>query len=291
MRSTSETSISLESRLAHPAAPAAPDRAGARSSAVVDGYGDFLNALKRVPVRHRAVTFDVLGDFTCGEARFEIPRLRLVGPEAAYDRIRLGLFAGIHGDEPAGCTALLELATALAEEPRLISGYELSIYPVVNPAGLARGTRENASGKDLNREFWRGSNHAEIRLFEAELLANPFDGIITLHADDTCEGVYGYAHGRTLNEALLEPALRAAEKFLPRDRRATIDGFAAADGLIRECFVGVLSAPPAQTPRPFDVIFETPAHAPFGLQVAASLAALKAIIAAYPAFIAYGQDL
>jgi hypothetical protein len=90
---------------------------------------------------------------------------------------------------------------------------------------------------------------------------------------------------------LLLPALEAAGEFLPIDHRATIDGFPARAGLIRDCFAGVLSAPPEQQPRPFDLIFETPAHAELELQVCATVAALKAVLAAYPAFIAYAQDL
>lgn len=221
----------------------------------------------------------------------EIPRLRMMGADAGHDPIKLGLFAGIHGDEPAGCDALVRLAAALAADGTLISGYELFIYPVINPFGYEHGVRTNHAGLDLNREFWKDSKHGEVQVIEAELRAHQFAGIITLHADDTCEGVYGYAHGRTLNEALLMPALQAAGEFLPIDTRATIDGFPARAGLIRDCFAGVLSAPPEQQPRPFDLIFETPAQAELELQVCATVAALKAVLAAYPGFIAYAQDL
>jgi hypothetical protein len=61
--------------------------------------------------------------------------------------------------------------------------------------------------------------------------------------------------------------------------------------LIHECFKNVLSAPPEQRPKPFDLIFETPAHAPFGLQVSAAVAALEQIVSLYPGFIAYAQDI
>jgi hypothetical protein len=220
-----------------------------------------------------------------------IPRLRLRGHYAGHDPIRLGFFAGIHGDEPAGCTALIELAAALASDPMRAAGYDLHFYPVVNPLGYAKGTRENHSGKDLNREFWRGSDEEEVRILEAELRSRRFHGIVTLHADDTCEGVYGYAHGRVLDEALLSPALAAAKHFLPIEERAVIDGFPARAGLIRDCFTGVLSAPSEQRPQPFDLIFETPAHAPMDAQVAAAVAALDSILRTYPGFIAYGQDL
>jgi hypothetical protein len=215
----------------------------------------------------------------------------MTGAYAGHDPIKLGLFAGIHGDEPAGCEALVRLASTLTADATLISGYELFLYPVINPFGYEHGLRANHAGLDLNREFWKNSNQGEVRAIEAELRAHQFAGIITLHADDTCEGVYGYAHGRTLNEALLTPALQAAGNFLPIDNRATIDGFPARAGLIRDCFAGVLSAPPEQQPRPFDLIFETPAHAELELQIRATVAALKAVLAVYPAFISYAQDL
>lgn len=239
----------------------------------------------------RRIELTCAGEFTAGGGRRSVPRIVLRGAYAGHDPIRLGLFAGIHGDEPAGCAALVSFAAALAREPERIAGYELFLYPVVNPTGYEAGTRANHAGKDLNREFWRRSAEREVQVIEAELRAHAFAGLITLHADDTCEGVYGYAHGRTLNEALLAPALAAASRFLPVDGRAVIDGFPARAGLISDCFAGVLSAPPEQRPKPFDLIFETPALAAFDLQVDATVAALDAIIATYPGFISYAQDL
>lgn len=232
-----------------------------------------------------------VGRFSSAGREFALPCLRIAGPYAGHDPIRLGLFAGIHGDEPAGCTALVQLAARLAQDLSRAAGYELHIYPLINPTGYERGSRVNHKGVDLNRVFWCGSMEAEVQAIENELRQHEFHGIITLHADDTCEGVYGYAHGRTLDEALLGPALAAAKKFLPVDERGVIDGFPARAGLICDCFPGVLSAPPDQTPRPFDVIFETPACAPFDAQVSATVAALEAILVTYPGFIAYAQGL
>ena len=56
----------------------------------------------------------------------------------------------IHGNEPAGIaiTRLLE-----SSSPR---GADLWVVPVLNPDGFAVGTRGNARGVDLNRNFpWR----------------------------------------------------------------------------------------------------------------------------------------
>ncbi|MEI9865070.1 MAG: hypothetical protein WDN00_11045 [Limisphaerales bacterium] len=79
----------------------------------------------------------------------------------------------------------------------------------------------------MNREFWKNSAEPEVRLLQAELQSRSFQGLISLHTDDTSAGFYGFARGATLTKNLIQPALAAAEKFLPRDERSVIDGFPA----------------------------------------------------------------
>lgn len=220
-----------------------------------------------------------------------LERFDFLGPKAAHDSIKVGLFTGIHGDEPAGPLAAARLLQRLLNEPALATGYHLTAYATINVAGLANGTRGDGDGHDLNRAFWKGSDLPVIRRLEAELSTQRFQGIIALHADDTCEGLYGYAHGRLLNEELLRPALRASGRHLPLDSRPLIDGFAADAGVIHFCFPGVLAAPADQQPAPFDIILETPAHAPEDLQAAAMVDGVLAILSEYRRFIAFGADL
>jgi hypothetical protein len=234
---------------------------------------------------------DTAGNFAVAGQIYPIERRRFLGPAARHEPIKLALFGGIHGDEPAGPAALRAFLEALEREPARATGYELWTYPVINPTGCERGTRENHRGLDLNRQFWRESAEPEVRIIERELELGRFDGLVTLHADDSCEGHYGYSHGRAMEDALLRPALLAAERILPRDNRTTIDGFAARDGVIRDCFPGILAPPPGQQPPPFNLIFETPAAAPLADQVAAHVAALDAVLATYRGLIAYAQGL
>src|ERR1700679_3493778 len=56
------------------------------------------------------------------------------------------LSAGIHGDEPAPPLALLSMFEAGDFDDRAT----WFICPLLNPDGMANGTRENASGIDLN---------------------------------------------------------------------------------------------------------------------------------------------
>jgi hypothetical protein len=97
--------------------------------------------------------------------------------------------------------------------------------------------------------------------------------------------------GATLAKHLVEPALQAAERLLARDERPIIDGFRARNGIIRDAYDGMLSAPPKSRPRPFEIILETPQSPPEYLKEAAYVASLQTILAEYRKFIAYAPNL
>jgi len=67
---------------------------------------------------------------------------------------RLLIHAGIHGEEPETTYALSRALRQLAEPPE-----QTAVVLAANPDGLLRGTRGNARGVDLNRNFpskdWR----------------------------------------------------------------------------------------------------------------------------------------
>lgn len=220
-----------------------------------------------------------------------LPRFRFQRTQVVKERHRVGIFAGIHGDEPAGILGLMDFIRELDENPEIGRHYELYLYPVCNPGGYLAGTRTSLSGRDLNREFWQGSQEKEVQLLERELLARQFDGIIALHSDDTSPGFYGFARGDVLARQLLAPALNAAAVAQPRDTRPFIDGFRAVNGMIHESYDGILCAPPQQMIQPFELILESPALAPLADQRNAFRLALKAILSEYCPFIAYGANL
>ncbi len=252
---------------------------------------DLLLPLDQIAAHSPNLIVNKEAQFETGGETYTLPRYLFVGPRGGDTPIRIGIFAGIHGDEPEGVRAAVQFLKLLEAKPELASGYYLSVYPVCNPTGYEDGTRHSRSGKDLNREFWGNSNEPEVRLLQAELVSHSFNGIIALHTDDTSDGFYGIVRGATLTQHLIEPALQAAEKFLPRDRRAIIDGFPARDGVIRDAYDGILSAPPKVRPRPFEIILETPVQPPLFLKECAFVIALKTILDEYRKFIAYAPNL
>jgi murein peptide amidase A len=204
---------------------------------------------------------------------------------------KFGLFAGLHGDEEAGTLALHEITRWAASQPEELRDFELHLYPECNPTGIHDRTRHNNTGLDLNREFWSGSSEPEVLYLERELRREKYDGIVSLHSDDTSDGCYGFVSGDLLSEHLLEPALQAAGQFLPRNEGALIDGFNAQHGIIKEGYLGILSAPPEQRPRALEIVFETPALAPLDAQVNATVAAVKRILLEYRELQAFAANL
>ena len=243
------------------------------------------------PLLHLAsVRLEFLGSFESGGREYSLPRFEYLGPNSS-DPIRIGLFGAIHGDEPAGAFALAQLLQRLAVQPHLAENFHLQVYPVCNPTGFEDNTRHSRNGRDLNREFWKNSPEPEIRILEHELEQGHFSGLIQLHADDTSQGLYGFVKGHTLTEHLLRPALQEAGKILPRNANATIDGFAARDGIIYDVYEGILAAPARMDPVPFEIVFETPHSAPLELQVEALVVAVVTILAEYRRLIAFAANI
>jgi protein MpaA len=204
---------------------------------------------------------------------------------------KFGVFGGMHGDEEAGILASHELAEWALTLPEELLDFELHFYPVCNPTGRAVGTRHSMGGYDLNREFWVGSSQPEVAYLENEIRRESYDGLISLHTDDESAGIYGFASGALLSQQILEPALEAADKIIPRNPSPYIDGFAAERGIITEGYFGVLSAPPEQRPHALEIVFETPDYVRMELQVQATVAAVKTILSEYRRLQAYAPNL
>lgn len=219
-----------------------------------------------------------------------IPKI-ISKPEKPGFGFKFAIFAGIHGDEEAGTLAAFELIRWASEQPVELYDYELHIYPVCNPTGRRSNTRHSGSGLDLNRQFWSESDEPEVQYLESELRREKYDGIISLHSDNESDGIYGFAGGSFLSEHLLQPALEEASAILPLNDSHVIDGFLADHGIIREGYLGMLSSPPEQFPKPLEIVFETPALAPMPHQVSATVSAVKTILERYRSLQSYAPNL
>ena len=144
-------------------------------------------------------------------------------------RPRIYLSSGIHGDEPAPPQALLRLL----EGGRLDARATWFLCPLLNPAGLARGTRGNAGGIDLNRDY-QNLRTVEARAHAGWLQRQPlFDLTICLHEDWESQGFYVYELNPVDHPSLARSIIEAAAAICAIDQSLQIDGRAACGGVIR----------------------------------------------------------
>lgn len=80
--------------------------------------------------------------------------------------------ASIHGDETAGTTLMETWAQRLFQDPTLTGDRRVVLVPVVNPDGVELGTRRNAKGVDLNRNF-PAKSFRSSRVHGGEPLSEP----------------------------------------------------------------------------------------------------------------------
>jgi murein peptide amidase A len=234
-----------------------------------------------------------VGEFEAGGELLHIPRLIFMGPKGGGDTIRLGVFATIRGDEPAGAKAIASFLQQLESDPGLSSGYHIYAYPICNPSGLAAGTRRNAAGHDLAAHFWCGSNQPEAYYLEREMGVHLFQGVISLGGTDHDQPRFLFSGGRNsiLRAALASPAMPASRLFLADAPLEHAVSSAAIQEQPVSQAAGFLTGTNELRAVPFEINFEIPRQAPERTQIIWMVNALKSILDSYRAMLAIRQNI
>jgi len=141
----------------------------------------------------------------------------------------IAIAAGVHGDEPIGPWAIVDLL----EGDALDRGYAYRIWPCTNPSGYAAGTRANADGDDVNRTFGRGGGSPESRAIVTANRDRKFALSLDLHEDCDSHGFYCYDYGGgALGNAAIA-ALDAAQLPIQQLNAGYDLGFSFPNGAVR----------------------------------------------------------
>jgi predicted deacylase len=197
-------------------------------------------------------------------------------------RARVYISTGIHGDEPAGPLAALQLL----REDRWPGGVAIWLCPCLNPTGFPLNRRENAQGVDLNRDY-RHFQSAETRAHADWLQRQPpFDISLCLHEDWESNGFYVYELNPDHRPSFAEKIIQAAAQVCPVDLSPVIEDRPAQNGIIRPDF-NLADRP--QWPEAIYLIthktrqsytLEAPSDFPLPARAAALTAAVQAVLAA-----------
>jgi protein MpaA len=195
-------------------------------------------------------------------------------------RVRLYISAGIHGDEPAGPSAALKLL----QQNSWPESVEIWFCPCLNPIGFERNTRENALGKDLNRDY-RHLETEEVRAHARWLNTLPrFDLTVILHEDWEANGFYLYELNPRQGTSFAPVIIEAVREVCPIEHAESVDNWAASGGIIRP------QLPPEERPLWAEALYlithksdrsytlEAPSDFPLPVRVAALTTAVRAVL-------------
>jgi murein peptide amidase A len=224
-----------------------------------------------------------VGEFMAGEELFQIPRFTFIGPGGGGDTIRLGIFAGIFGDEAEGVEAVIKFLEKLEEKPRLAKGYHVYVYPVCNPTGFIARTRKNSSGEDLSKHFWRGSSQSEIYYLERELGVLRFQGVVSIHAKSHLDAFVLRANSEVLTRDVIHPVVESSQQLAPVN--------ALTPGSIADLPPDFLTVGDELDPRPFELHLGIPRNAPVHLRINGTVHLLNSVLDSYRSFLSISQNL
>jgi hypothetical protein len=189
---------------------------------------------------------------------------------------------GIHGDEPSGPLAVLQLLQE-DEWPEA----NLWLVPCVNPTGFRLNTRENADGIDLNRDY-RQLNTLEVRAHVEWLQRHPtFDLTLILHEDWESNGFYVYELNPLKTRSLSEGIVEAVRAVCPIESAELVDNWECRAGIIRP------QVDPMERPQWAEAVWlsmnktqqsytlETPSDFDLELRVKAHLAAVRGAVRSF----------
>ncbi len=186
-----------------------------------ENYAEIKELVQRLCA---AAGLDLLS-FPIGEIGLEILKIPLPAGDSETRPVFLG--AGVHGDEPAAVTAVLQFLEERRWEnyPRL----QFTIFPCINPAGYDLGPRENADGDDINRSF-HGEGTPESRTMREALKGDRYDFWIDAHEDYAENGYYMFAPG---DEGWAAEVVAAVGKVGPVTTEPEIDEMKIVDGIVQ----------------------------------------------------------
>lgn len=205
------------------------------------------------------------------------------GPLMAWEKDGRGpyLSAGMHGDEPAGPLAALELL-----REGFFDAQPWSLCPALNPTGLVAGTRNNADGLDLNRDYL-AFRSPEVIAHAAWLRSRPCPTLFaSLHEDWESTGFYFYeinqGPDRPQRAAAILAAVRPwmtiepAERIDDHDIRSPGWIYHPAEADAPEHWPEAIFL--AKLGCPLSFTFETPSTVLLEDRVAAHMAAVRALV-------------
>jgi protein MpaA len=209
----------------------------------------------------------------------EIPRYIFVGDQPGESEIRLGIFAGLRGDDNAGAKAIVEFIDDLVTIPSLGSAFRIYAYPTANPLSYTAGSPRRQTDRTVANETGRKLRFPEAELIEREIFVVQFHGVVIIHTTDEPEGLQAAVYGANLHEALVSPILSSLQPLFPATELPVLDSSFSltADAVLKQ--------------RPFELALGIPRSGWRGLYSMGLRVALHTAVEQYRSYLAQANNI
>jgi murein peptide amidase A len=209
----------------------------------------------------------------------EIPRYIFVGDQPGESEIRLGIFAGLRGEDNAGAKAIVEFMDDLVAIPSLGSAFRIYAYPTANPLSYTTGTPRKPTDHTVANETGRKAKFPEAYLIEREIFVVQFHGLVIIHTTDEPEGLQAAVYGANLHKVLVSPILSSLRSLFPTTELPALDSTVSltADAVLKQ--------------RPFELALRIPRSGWDGLYSLGLRIALHTAIEQYRSYLAQANNI
>jgi len=209
----------------------------------------------------------------------EIPRYVFVGDQPGESEIRLGIFAGLRGEDKAGAKAIVEFIDDLVAIPSLGSAFRIYAYPTANPLNSIAGAPRKQTDRTVANETGRKVKIPEVELIEREIFVVQFHGLVIIHPTDEPEDLQAAVYGANLHEVLVSPILSSLRPLFPTSELPVLDSSFSltADTVLKQ--------------RPFELALGVPRSGWPGLYSMGLRIALHTAIEQYRSYLAQANNI
>ena len=208
----------------------------------------------------------------------QIPRYIFLGDQPGESEIRLGIFAGLRGEDNVGAKAIVEFIDDLVAIPSLGSAFRIYAYPMANPLSYTTGAPRKQTDRSFANETGRKVKFPEA-LIEREMFVVQFHGLVVIHTTDEPEGLQAAVYGANLREALVFPILSSLRLLFPTTELPALDSSFS------------LTADAVLNQRPFELALRIPRSGWHGLYSVGLRIALHSAVEQYRSYLAQANNI
>jgi len=211
-------------------------------------------------------------------ASSQISRYVFEGEQSQASPIRIGIFAGLRGDDEVGPGAVSTFLADLVALPDLGNGLRIYAYPIVSAANFETATLPSRPSQYIINQIGCKILSSENYQIEREIFAIAFDGIITIRVEDEIENIKVGISDARLHDALVLPILSSLEAFLPNIEDGDCDPGRSLMGGVRV------------SQRPFELTLRAPSSGWQGLYALALRIALHTAVDGYRSYVTQNRS-